>query len=60
MWQTNNGNKWPYSFQDAKHVKFKRYDDKRKAIPMIGNLGESSDIKRKVAEIEKNEKNMTF
>lgn len=47
MWQTNNGNNWPYSFQDAKHVKFKRYDDKRKAIPMIGNLGESSDIKKK-------------
>lgn len=60
MCQTNNGNNWPHGFQDAKHVKFKRHDDERKAIPIISNLSESSDVKSKVAEIEKNEKNMTF
>lgn len=30
------------------------------AIRMISNLSESNDIKRKVAEIDKKEKNMTF
>lgn len=59
MWQTNNGNNWPYSFQEAKHVKFKRHDDERKQFQWY-DLSESSDIKRKVPVIEKNDKNMTI
>lgn len=47
-------------FKMLNMVKFKRHDDERKAIPIISNLSESSDVKRKVPEIEKNEKNMTF
>lgn len=46
--------------QKAKHVKFEGHDDGRKPIVILGNLIESSDLKRKVAEIEKNEKNITF
>lgn len=56
MCQTNNGNNWPHSFQDAKHVKFKRHDDERKAIPMIWSEWVKWHKKKSGRDREKREK----